>query len=406
MSSNQFCREMLLSALGDGLTSSDAQDDQYGVFLDEMTQLSSVPDPYDLCPFTGPQPPIAEATCKPVIFCKFCHEEGDFDIMQMAYDMIRPGYTVLFNGSRRSGKTKLIRNICQRMRPWFPEVVVFTRTKASAEYFSFIPICRVIEGFDFELFLEIIKIQRKKKKKMSRGELQDTNMNILIILDDCLADNLAHSKELDAAFFEGRHLDITLFVSIQDIKGCAPRATTNCDFAFLFPFGDERAFEAVKDKYCNFITKKQLKSLLDHPQIVKKFHVIGIDRAHKYNSVNNRISLGCVDETRESRFLMGEKKMWNNSRHQIRDLNMHNWIERDDWGILKPSQYKRYVDEQYKKYRREQNHRNVNEFLDSTDMSRTLYKRPGTGNYQHMPREKPPTPSSSPATNSPASIQS
>jgi hypothetical protein len=379
---------MLLSALGAELTSSDKQDDQYGVFLNEMDQLSSVFDPYDLCPYNGPDPPIKEASNIVTIFCRFIHEEGDFDIMQMAYDMIRPGFTVLFNGSRRSGKTRLIKNICQRMRPWFPEVIVFTRTKASAEYFSFIPICRVIEGFDPDLFLDIVKIQRQKKKKMSRGELVDVNMNILIILDDCLADNLTYSKELDSAFFEGRHLDITLFVSIQDIKGCAPRATTNCDFAFLFPFGDERAFEAVKDKYCNFISKKQLKGLLDHPQIVKKYHVLGIDRAHKYNPVDRRISLGSVDKNSELPFLMGEKKMWNNSRRQIRDLGMHNWLEREDWGILKPSQYAQYQNEQFKKFRRQQNHEHTREFLKHSNLSDNVYRAPGSGNYTRDRREK------------------
>jgi hypothetical protein len=381
------CREIIISALSEGMHPGD-NDKGYGVKYDEMGSLSSLFDPYDITPFNGPDPPIQEITLQPNFYTCFCHEEGDFGILQMAYDIIRPGYTVIFNGSRRSGKTKLIRNLCQRLRPWYPEIIIFTRTKASGEYFSFVPICRVVEGFDPELFLEIVNIQREKKKKLTRGELEDVNTNILIILDDCLADKLQYSNELDSAFFEGRHLDITIFVSIQDIKGCAPRATTNCDISFIFPFGDERSFEAVRDKYCNFISKNQLRSLLTHPKFQKKYHFFCFDMAHKYNPVDYRVSFGCVDDRLERPFVMGERKIWKDSRSQLRDLGMDNMMNRDDWGILKPSQYQQYQNEQYKRYRRQVNHTNTNRFLDASGL-RGHYQAPGSGNYERGGKDNP-----------------
>lgn len=382
------CRDFIISALSEGMTEG-GEDKGYGVKYNEMKSLSSLFDPYDVTPFLGPDPPVLDVTLKPVPFARFGHEDGDFGILQMAYDIIRPGYTVIFNGSRRSGKTKLIRNLCQRLRPWYPEIIVFTRTKASGEYFSFLPICRIIEGFDAELFIEIINIQREKKKRLTRGELVDVNTNILIIVDDCLADRLQYSNELDSAFFEGRHLDITIFVSIQDIKGCAPRATINCDISFIFPFGDERSFEAVRDKYCNFLTKNQLRSLLSHPHFKKKFHFLCFDMAHKYNPVDYRVSYGCVDDRQEKPFIMGTRAMWKDSRSQLKDLGMGHMMERDDWGILKPSQYQQYQNEQYRKYRRQVNHTNTNRFLDSSGLRGSVYNAPGSGTYQRNGTDNP-----------------
>ena len=346
MSNNYVCKKMLIEALGGGKHSKNKGNDEYGVKYNEMKALSEIPDPFDCTPFNGPDPPIIDFAAEPVVWKRFCHPEGDFDIMNMSYNEIMPGYTVLFNGARRSGKTKLIKNICQRMRPWFPEVVIFTRTKASGEFFDIVPICRVIEGFDVEIFLSIFEMQRSLNRQKTRGEIPDKNTNILIILDDCLADKLNFSNELDSAFFEGRHLNITIFVSIQDIKGVAPRATTNCDFAFIFPFGDERSFITVKDKYCNFISKNQLYDFLNCPEIIKKFHIIGIDRAHRYNPIDRRIAYGCVDDDQSEPYVMGDKKMWEGSFEQLKQLGFEDWILKDDWGILKPQEYSKYIKKQ------------------------------------------------------------
>ena len=171
-------------------------------------------------------------------------------------------------------------------------------------------------------------------------------MKILIyLLDDCLAERLQWSQELNAIFFEGRHLFITLFVSIQDVKGCAPAATGNCDYAFLFPTGDERTFESVRDKYMPYLDKYELKDLLENEEICKKYHILGVDIAHKYNDINERISLGCVDEDKEEEdFVMGSPEMWKDDRRRLRELKYEHLIGKRDWGILKPSQYKNYVE--------------------------------------------------------------
>jgi len=340
-------RQMILDALRGG-GGSCARKEEYGVELDEMQMLSSVPDNFDVAKFNGPDPPIEHFLPGPEPYTEVVigKEGTSLQILKMAYNMILPGYTVIFTGKRRSGKTKVMRALCRHNRRWFPEVIVFTRTKSSGEYSRFLPDSRIIQGFDPDLLIEIAKIQRAKVRDMSNGLRRDENINILIILDDCLAERLQWSQELNAIFFEGRHLFITLFVSIQDVKGCAPAATGNCDYAFLFPTGDERTFEAVRDKYMPYLDKYELKDLLESEEINKKYHIIGVDIAHKYNSIHERISLGCVDEEQEEEdFVLGSPEMWKDDRKRLRQLGYEHLIGIEDWGILKPSEYKSYVEQ-------------------------------------------------------------
>lgn len=344
---SQSTKEMILEALR-GSSSSASHKEEYGIHLDEMSMLSEVPDVWDCAEFDGPDPPIAHFLKEPVVYSTIdLGREGMcLDVMQMAFNQIMPGYTVIFSGKRRSGKTKLMRALCRHNRPWFPEIIVFTRTKSSGEYSRFLPDSRIIQGFDPELLIELAKIQRKKVREMSLGLRQNENINLLIILDDCLAERLQWSQELNAIFFEGRHLFITLFVSIQDIKGCAPAATGNCDYVYLFPNGDERTLEAARDKYLPFLDKYELSDLLESEEINKKYHIIGVDIAHKYNPVNRKVSLGCVDEDLEEEdFVMGAPEMWKDDRRRLRELGYEHLIGLEDWGILKPKEYCSFIEQ-------------------------------------------------------------
>ena len=330
----------------------DENDDKgYGVYLDERASLASVPDPYDVCEFTGPDPEILPFCPKgqPVVYKRITvgkqGREIDLDIMQLSYDFIRPGYTVVFNGSRRTGKSQLVHAFARHNRPLFKEVYVFTNTKASGEYFRYIPINRVYKGFREDILLQIIERQISLRKAQTRGELQDENIDILVIIDDCISNNLRFKHEFNRVFWEGRHYGISLWVTSQDIKAIAPGATINADVSFIFPFGDARSTETVNDKYLYFLDKYQAEGLLDHPDIRKKHHVVAVDMAHKYNPVDRRVALGCVNvEEEPDDFVMGNWKFWEDSIKQLKALGFKHLIKQPDaaWGILKPSQLEKW----------------------------------------------------------------
>ena len=356
-------RDFLLRALSGGTLSKkheidteedggdNAEDGGYGVHLDERGLLASVPDPYDVCKFEGPDPEILDC-CKnntPTIYKRITiGKEGrqiDLDIMQLSYDFVRPGYTVIFNGSRRTGKSNLVHAFARHNRPLFREVYVFTNTKASGEYFRYIPINRVYTGFREDILIQIINRQVKLRKAQTRGELQDENIDILVIIDDCISNNLRFQHEFNRVFWEGRHYGISLWVTSQDIKAIAPGATINADVSFIFPFGDARSAETVNNKYLYFLDKYQAEGLLEHEDIRKKHHVIAVDMAHKYNPIDRRIALGCVDIEKEpDDFVMGNWPFWEESVGQLKALGFKHLIKQPDsaWGILKPSQLEKW----------------------------------------------------------------
>lgn len=338
-------KKMTIDLADDGGNEIDG--DGYGVNLDERGLLSGVPDPYDCCKFDGPDPEILDhcPDGQPAIYKRITigkeGNEMDIDIMNLSYDIVKPGYTVIFNGSRRTGKSQLIHALSRHLRPLFREVYVFTNTKASGEYFRFIPITRVYEGFKPEILEQIISRQKSLRKAQTRGELQDENVDILVIIDDCISDNLKFQRRFNQVFWEGRHYGVSLWVTSQDIKAIAPGATINADVSFIFPFGDERSTETVNSKYLYFLDKYQAESLLNHEDIRKKHHVIAVDMAHKYNPVDRRVALGCVNIEKEiDDFVMGDWNYWSPSINQLKQLGFAHLIKKPDsvWGILKPDQ--------------------------------------------------------------------
>src|SRR5690606_13906880 len=125
----------------------------------------------------------------PQVYCTINAGDRTLDVLQGSFNQIRPGYTVILYGPRRSGKSMFIRHICQRLRPYFPDVICFTKTKASGEYFSFLPYDHVIDGLDEDLLLALMMNQRSLKMKESRGDFVG-NYNLLVIIDDCMAEKL------------------------------------------------------------------------------------------------------------------------------------------------------------------------------------------------------------------------
>lgn len=308
-------------------------DDEYGVHLNEFTALLDEEDIFDTSEDVGPSPPFMEHAEEVLEYCTIETGERPLTVIQGAFNMIRPGYTVILYGPRRSGKSMLVRHICQRLRPYFPDVVCFTKTKASGEYFSFLPYDHVIDGLDEDLLLALLKNQRKLKKKETRGEFVG-NYNLLLIIDDCMAEKLRYKDIFNAVFFNGRHYNVTLLVTVQDVKGIAPAATINADMVYTFSLPDRRGRDTIREKFADYLSRNEFDALYDADEINKKFHIVGFDIAHRYNPINRRISIGCCDPETEEPFVMGDRHMWDNSLKQLKDLGFEHLISQDAWDIV------------------------------------------------------------------------
>lgn len=321
------------------VSSNKRQEEEYGIHLDEYKILGSGEDPFDFSPECNPYPLISHELKDWKTYCIIPTELRDLEVGCAGFELFRPGYTIVLYGPRRSGKSRLIRALCSHYRPYFPTAVVFTATKDSGEYFGFFPFDHVIDGLDEDLLWDLLATQSKKKKAETRGEDMG-NYNLLIIFDDCMSEDLRYKKLFNKIFYNGRHYNITLIVSLQDVKGIAPAATANTDVAITFPLQDERAKETVKAKFADYLHRKEFEALMTSEYINKRYHCIFFDVAHRYNPLNRKITFGCLDdeEDKDTKFVMGDHEMWKDCQKQLYQLGFGYLLKMEDWGILKPGE--------------------------------------------------------------------
>ena len=309
------------------------ENDGYGVFLDEMHKLADIEDKFDTAENNGPDPAIEEELDKYQPYTLIETPYLSININKMAYNMFLVGYTIIVYGPRRSGKSKFIKNLCQRLRPYYPNAVCFTKTKSSCEYHSFLPDTCIIEGLDEPLLLKLLLDQAKKKRAESRG-IHQGNYNLLLIIDDCMAEKLRYRDIFNMVFFNGRHYNVTLIVTVQDVKGIAPAATLNADMAVTFCLPDRRGRDTIREKFVDYLDRRQFDTIMDDQRINKKYHLLCFDIAHRYNNIDTRISFGSVDEKKEEKFVLGNKELWKNDKQQLKDLGFEKLLNTDDWGII------------------------------------------------------------------------
>lgn len=190
--------------------------------------------------------------------------------------------TVVVLARRNSGKSVWIRDILYHLhRQKFPRVVVFSGTEESNHFYgSHIPPAYIHDHFDLDKLAEIVATQkqvvsavRDLEEKLGRPTGIDTRL--LLILDDCVYQRHVLSNEIvRSIFFNGRHHDISLFLTSQYLMLIPIEQRGNIDFivclkepvpknkaklydSFFGVFPDRRTFNFVFDTltadYCSIV---------------------------------------------------------------------------------------------------------------------------------------------------------
>jgi hypothetical protein len=223
------------------------------------------------------------------------------------------------------------------LRPFFPRIVVFTKTKCSREYSKHVPDAWIIEGFKEEVLDALFALQKTYKEKRMEGKFHG-NMKLLVIIDDCLSDGFKYKKTIDEVFFEGRHLDVCFIISTQDMKGVNPACTGNTDLAVVFNLRSERDKEAARVKFCDFFRNNDEMEELTGPVTQRKWHAILFDQHLPHR--DPRFTVFCGRAPDPPAFVMGCKAWWRNNPKQLFAIVQENprelgWLlQTDDWGVI------------------------------------------------------------------------
>lgn len=266
----------------------------------------------------------------------------EYYLFPFTWDQVGLDWTIAVMGKRRSGKTCFILSLLgSYLRPFFPRVVVFTKTKCSGEYSKHIPEAHIYDGFKEDKLRALYALQKKYKEKRKEGKFKG-NSRLLVIIDDCLSDGFKYQKLVDEVFFEGRHLDICFIISTQDMKGINPACTGNTDLAVVFNVRSERDKEAVRTKFCDFFKNDDDMEGLRNQVTQKKWHFVAYDQSEP--SRDPRFTMFCGRALRAPPFVMGCKAWWKKNKEQLLTIikesmeagpeyNLLWMLQTDLWGV-------------------------------------------------------------------------
>lgn len=71
------------------------------------------------------------------------------------------------------------------------------------------------------------------------------------------------NADLQSFFVEGRHLNITVLITTQHVKGVGPMVRGNCDLVFLQPIYNRDSRDTLYANYAGFLEKKEFFALMD-----------------------------------------------------------------------------------------------------------------------------------------------
>lgn len=134
-------------------------------------------------------------------------------LRQFHIDMVKPDYTLVFYGKRRSGKSFLMRWLLYKLRKEFPMGICITKTKINGYWQEHIPDEFVHQGMS-ETVLRQFQEAQKVRRDMWK-ENPSYNPNGFLILEDCVDQKFRYDTTVEEMFYLGRHLKCCCFVASQ-----------------------------------------------------------------------------------------------------------------------------------------------------------------------------------------------
>lgn len=249
-----------------------------------------------------------------------------------------PNPTVVMVGSRRKGKSFWMRWVLYHMRELHPFATIFTETRYNGFWRKHFPDAHIHDRYDAALLADIIVRQQKHKENQllweDNGLVYPYNTNILIVFDDVMgvsSNTIEHDKSLLSVFTLGRHMNITLFLSLQDVKGIPPKHRNNMDLVAIFEQFQERNMDALAENYFSAYTenKRESRALIAHYTRVELeadgrtpkwkmgfIIVLGRDYVHP----TDRLQWSIAEDP--GPFIIGCADYWRSSQQQLENISM------------------------------------------------------------------------------------
>ena len=163
----------------------------------------------------------------------------------LEYDLknMPPCPVILLIGRRRSGKTVTTMNLMRHYSQKVKYAIAMVGSNSTVQEFSDVmPSTFIHEKVDFEILQRLIDRQNKVAKQRKPD-------NVLLVIDDLAYGNFFKSEQIKQLVCNGRHLGITLIITVQYLRVCPPIFRANCDLIFA---AQEKSTMYRKALYENF----------------------------------------------------------------------------------------------------------------------------------------------------------
>jgi len=263
---------------------------------------------------------------------------NEYVFKQMTIALLRPDFTMAEYGKRRTGKTEERLWMLYCTRCWYPYVFVFTGTASDIEWECCIPKSNIIDGFDPVILEAILDKQEERMAKLRASGVNNKNIQVLIMLDDCVAQGLKYEKTLTRLFFNGRHLYCALWITSQDTKGLPPDMCSNADIVGFYTPHGKRDHEAINDKFFEATNIKEYKEVCDSLATVP-YLMTYVDKSHPTLPINERLYAGRFpDPAERPQFFCCKRSVWlkdDRNIDQMRKYKGDHWLmaEAKEWNI-------------------------------------------------------------------------
>ena len=170
--------------------------------------------------------------------------------------------SILAAGKRRTGKSTSLDNLMEKTMQHIPFGIVMTETKMNGFWQTRVPERFVFQGWREDILIKLVERQKMMIKKYGK---EDPRTFAFIVLDDVIADQKAirWSKTINSFFVEGRHINITVLLTTQYMKGIGPMVRGNMDIVFLQPIYSLLDRQTIQELYGGFLPKKDFMQLMD-----------------------------------------------------------------------------------------------------------------------------------------------
>ena len=145
--------------------------------------------------------------------------------------------SMVYFGKRRTGKSTSLMNVMFHTMQHIPFGIVMSNTAFAGYFEQFVPKRFIFQGLRQDILDNLVSRQKRLIRQYGKD---DERTHAFIILDDVVADQktIRYNADLQGFFVEGRHLNITVLITTQHVKGVGPMVRGNCDLVFLQPVSD------------------------------------------------------------------------------------------------------------------------------------------------------------------------